>query len=267
MHKTIVLLFFTMLIPSFLFAEVGKTTETIEDKTGTIEIPTQNTSKSLTSSLHALQEKQFYLAKPSILYTKKHDINLKVPLYKQKSALSCECAATHAAATYLGYTLSEQACQEQLPVYEGPKVGGVWGDPNEKFIGNVHARQRDFSGYGVYPLPLQTLLHKEYIASKASYNTPMHDLLLQLIKEKPVVVWTPYAVGTCWEKSWQIPSGKKLITCLNEHASVVQGFKGTIAEPESIRIMDVYPGVYREISIEKFESGWESMDRMALFID
>jgi len=196
---------------------------------------------------------------------KEYDINLNLPLYKQQHTLSCECAATHAATTYIGHSLSEEHCLETLEVYEGPLQDGIWGDPDVKYVGNVDGSQRRLTGFGVYPKPIEKGLQTYNISVQASYHTSIEKITISLLNNKPVVIWTPYAVGQCWKTSWKTPTGKVIETCRNEHSLVVQGFTGTINNPRTIRIMDVHPGIYREISGNRFQTSWDSLNNMALF--
>ncbi len=249
----------TLLLPSLIFAT------TTTDKEGTTDVPTDSRPPQI-ATLHRLHDQQMLVAKPSFALSVKRNVRINVPKYRQQRALSCECAATHAAATYQGYDLSEEACLKLVEVHEGSKSNGVWGDPDEKFVGNVNARQRNYSGYGVYARPLERGLESANIPAESSYNTPLPTLLATLANGNPVVAWTPYAVGNCWRTSWKTPEGKDVDTCLNEHALVITGFTGSINNPEKIFIMDVHPGMYREVSVNQFLKAWDALDRMALVI-
>ena len=139
------------------------------------------------------------------------------------------------------------------------------GDPDKKYVGNVDGSQRRLTGFGVYPKPIEKGLKTYNISTHASYQTPIEKITTSLLNNKPVVIWTPYAIGQCWKTTWETPDGKSIETCRNEHSSVIQGFTGTISNPSTLRIMDVHPGTYREISGSRFQTSWGSLNNMALF--
>lgn len=254
-HVPPTIIFIFLLITTFGFAKSSDNIAVISDAKEII--PYQE------SYVEILAEKMFWMTHHDS--DPKFDINLPVPLYRQQRPLSCECAAASVVAQFHGFSFfNEDQCVQGIEVYEGSLQNGIWGDPDKKFIGNIFGSQRNLSGWGVYALPIEKILKKHHIPAKAKYNASVENITREIVKGHPVVVWVTTGLGRCHQISWQTPQGKAINTCVNEHAVVVHGFKGSLENPEAIRIMDVYTKSYKEYSLWQFKQAWGYFGNMML---
>lgn len=82
-----------------------------------------------------------------------------VAFYYQDHPLSCEEAATSMALTHQGIYLSQDQILNEVgadlrPMYVDSSGTVRWGNPYEKFVGNVNASESNYTGYGMFYPPL-----------------------------------------------------------------------------------------------------------------
>ena len=73
---------------------------------------------------------------------------LPVTYHHQEHALSCEAAAL-VVLDYYGLGVSEADILKKMPVDRTPHANGVWGDPDEAFVGDVDGEMGS-TGYGIH---------------------------------------------------------------------------------------------------------------------
>jgi uncharacterized protein YvpB len=189
---------------------------------------------------------------------------LPVPYYDQEHPVTCEISALRTALTYLGTNVTEQELVKKLKfsTTAGMSPFGIWGDPNQGFVGDVNGSIYEKTGYGVYEKP---------IADLASTYRPAHVLespnLSKVIKEvkagNPVIAW-----GILKDRKpiyWQTPEGKTVKAFGGEHARVVIGWSGRESSPDQIILVDPIYGLIR-MDTSDFLEGWKLLDNRAVVV-
>lgn len=186
---------------------------------------------------------------------------LGVPAYLQQHALSCELSSLRMALAYRGNTVSEDTLLGQVGVDNTPHNGSIWGDPNEKFVGNVNGRQM-VNGYGVHWGPIARVA-SSYRRAEAFEGSNLQRLTVEIKNGNPVLVWVFSNRGV--STTWYTPGGKQIYAVRDEHSVVVVGFTGPAASPTQLIINDPLIGqVYWSRSW--FEKKWGIFNRSGVII-
>lgn len=165
-------------------------------------------------------------------------VKLPVPSYLQQHTLSCEVASLRMALAYRGVTKSEDELLAQVGVDNTPHIDGTWGNPYERFVGNVNGNQmRD--GYGVYWGPIERVA-KMYGNAQAFQNGNIGVLTSNILKGNPTIIWVYSESGA--PTHWKTPSGVDVFAVAGEHTVVVVGFVGTPDNPSQIIVNDSLVG-------------------------
>jgi uncharacterized protein YvpB len=193
---------------------------------------------------------------------------LDVPEYLQKYNASCETAAIRAAMLYFDVDFSEDDILEEIgwsnpPRYYDKEGNLVWGNPQDKFVGNPNPKRIYIDGYGVYNQPIYNFLadhgFRESI-SKTDWDTS--ELLNYVERGYPVIAWV---AGDFRKRTPGImisSEGVENPWIFAEHAVVIRGFN-----EKGIDIMDPAPGTgYRRITYKQFEDGFTSLGNMAIAV-
>ena len=174
------------------------------------------------------------------------DIKLKIPVYKQQYANSCEAATLRMALAFKGVNLKNDV---QLlarfgynPTYKD-WTNNIWDDPQKQYVGYVDIAGKPYGGYGVYGLPVVKAI--ESFGLKAEYATSTAitpSLLAQSINNKnPVIVWG-YSSFTEPPYTWKTREGVEVRAFRGEHVRLVVGFKGSAENPTGFYINDSLSG-------------------------
>lgn len=186
---------------------------------------------------------------------------LNVPAYLQQHALSCEVAALRMALAFYGVKVSEETLLDKVGVDNTPYKDGVWGNPHEKFVGNVDGKQL-VSGYGVYWNPIARVAN-EYRPAEAFSGWSISQLTAELKANHPVVIWVYVRSGV--PVTWKTTSGQEIFAIRDEHSVTVVGFVGPTDDPTQIIVND--PLVGRAYwSRAMFERKWNSFGRSGVAV-
>jgi uncharacterized protein YvpB len=161
-------------------------------------------------------------------------VKLSVPAYLQQHTLSCEVASLKMALAFRGISVSEEELLAKVGVDSTPHKGNVWGNPYEKFVGNVNGTQMK-DGYGVYWGPIARVAG-EYRAAASFEGWTVDKLTQEIQNGNPVVIWT-YA-GRGRPTSWRTPEGRDIYAVRDEHTVLAVGFVGQASNPTQIIVND-----------------------------
>lgn len=215
-----------------------------------------------------ISKRIFYFAQnqvAQVLDATKTDITqIPVPFHPQEHALSCETAALRIALNYYGAGVTEDELLENLhfDTKEPRSPQGIWGDPELGFVGDIDGSVFKGTGYGVYEKPILDLALK-YRPSLIMENPSLSKILEEVKNGHPVIVW-----GLLSKRKtivWQTEEGKKIEVHPGEHARVVAGFYGPVANPTKIILMDPIYGKIK-MSKEKFTSDWKVMENRTVVV-
>lgn len=197
-----------------------------------------------------------------VLYANEH-IKLPIVFRKQQHALSCETAALAMALNYKGAGVTENELLAQLTFdMKGPKVKGVWGDPENGFVGDVDGSIFYGTGYGVYDEPIKDVAFI-YRDAFSLHEPDLWTVLEQVNSGNPVIVWG--LISDTKPVYWKTKDGRDITGYPGEHARIVIGWAGDITDPTTIVLMDPIYGKIR-VSTDKFLAGWEKLDNRAVVI-
>ena len=152
---------------------------------------------------------------------------LRVPIYHQQHALSCEAASLRMALATFGVQMPEDDLLAALARDPTPRrvVGDTvqWGDPDVGFVGSwdgVYLRD----GYGVYEGPIADLARSYgFETTKYGKGVDAKQLYASVRQGFPSVVWMPYDMIVKGRGFWLTPAGKKIPYVVTEHAVVLTG--------------------------------------------
>lgn len=222
-------------------------------------------SRSFTTTYSFHTQKSAFLEGPksteSISGTASLVTKLGVPASLQQHALSCEVSALRMALSYRGHQVSEETLLSQVGFDPTPHKGSIWGDPHERFVGNVDGRQM-VDGYGVYWEPIARVGNM-YRESEAFTSWTTEQLAREILGGNPVIIWVFSNKGR--PTSWYTPSGKQIYAVRDEHSVVVVGFTGPPENPTQIIVNDPLIGqIYW--SRDWFEKKWGIFNRSGVVI-
>jgi uncharacterized protein YvpB len=166
--------------------------------------------------------------------TQDASLRLKVPAYLQQHTLSCEVAALRMALAFYGVKVSEEELLAKVGVDDTPHQGDVWGNPHERFVGNVDGKQM-VDGYGVYWGPIARVAG-DYRPSEAFSGWTIQQLTGELQAGHPVVVWVYVRGGV--PATWRTPDGQEIFAIRDEHSVTIVGFAGPADNPTEIIVND-----------------------------
>lgn len=188
-------------------------------------------------------------------------VELPVAWHRQEHALSCEIAALRMALGAQGSSVSEGELLRNLPFDPTPRQGGVWGDPNRGFVGNIDGEML-VNGYGVYWDPIARL-GLRYRRTEVLRDAEPQDLARHVAAGRPVVIWGFYGRPRTYE--WRTPVGDPVTAVNGEHTRVVIGFSGLVGDPTEFVLLDPIFG--RLVwSREKLRHNWNALGRHAVVV-
>lgn len=209
-------------------------------------------------SIYGLDSNQYFATK---FITQVHTRQLKVPLDFQDYPLSCEAAALRMALAYKGRWIGERNIMNRVGIDWRRRRGNRWADPYRIFVGSLYGRQNN-TGYGVYWKPIERAARTWRPASKAYCGMSINQLVTEVYKKNPVVVWGVYGNG--YPDGWYSWSGQWISAWKGEHARTVIGFIGS-NNPRKIILNDPYAGkLYWSKS--KFIANWNKFGRCGVVV-
>ncbi|EJS64800.1 hypothetical protein ICY_04083 [Bacillus cereus BAG2X1-3] len=185
-----------------------------------------------------------------------------VPLIQQLPELDRGCEVTSLAMMlqYAGVSVDKMELANEIKKVNFME-GGVRGNPNEGFVGNIYTFSE--SGYGVYHEPLFQLA-KKYLPNKAVDLTgkSIEEMYKSVKAGQPVVMITNATYAPLDEDeftTWETNSGDVSIT-YNEHCVVLIGY-----DKESVYIRDpLNDSLDVKVPRESFEQAWIQMGSQAV---
>ena len=189
------------------------------------------------------------------------DVQLPISFHRQEHSLSCEIATLKMALDSYGITIPEASLIDQLPFDRTPKGGGVWGDPNEGFVGSIDGKML-VTGYGVYWDPIAKV-GQRYRRTEVLRNSTAAEVAGHIAAGRPVIVWGYY--GRYKPYSWTAANGKAVQAVNGEHVRIVTGFNGSAQAPTQFSLIDPIFGPITW-STNKFMENWTSLGRHAVVV-
>ena len=192
-------------------------------------------------------------------------------LIAQSHNLDCESAALRMALFVPGTDASENWILAQMGADLRPAVvdafGDVlhWGDPYQRFVGNVNGLDYNATGYGVYYPPIAMAAGRAGRSTLAKEGWTPHDLYVEVASGNPAVVWVP--VYGYWQSAtmryWTAWDGRQIRYTLVEHAMTLIGVN---AAAGTVTLNDPNRGFVRTVSMAEFEAAWAKFNNMAVVV-
>jgi uncharacterized protein YvpB len=188
-------------------------------------------------------------------------VRLPATFHRQEHALSCEVATLKMALGVLNINVPESELIANLPFDTTAKRRGVWGDPNQGFVGNINGRML-IDGYGVYWNPLAALGNKYATTSIMQHGSPS-QLAHTLAAGNPVIIWGYY--GPRAVHGWRTPTGQSIHAVSGQHTRLVYGFDGPAAAPTHFYLLDPLSGPLTWSTAELMHN-WSSLQHMGVVV-
>lgn len=186
---------------------------------------------------------------------------LSVSFHHQEHSLSCEVATLKMALGVYRIVVSEDELIATLPFDLTPKGEGIWGDPNQGFVGNINGSMLG-TGYGVYWDPIAAL-GNHYVQTKVMQHGSASEVARFVAQGNPVIVWGYY--GRRAVRNWQTVNGDNIKAVNGEHTRVVYGFDGSVENPSHFYLVDPLDG-YMSWSTEEFMYNWSALEHHAVVV-
>lgn len=204
------------------------------------------------------------LALAANVLKKNPTFTLDMPLYKQEHRITCEVAALRMALGRYEIDVSEDELLEILAFdTREPLSDGVWGDPDNGFVGDPDGALSKYTGYGVYEYPIRNLARK-YRPAEVLENPDIYSITNLVSAGKPVIAWGVIAGGD--KIYWRTLDGKEIEAHPGEHVRVVVGFIGEASNPERLILHDP---IYGRIIMSKaqFLKEWKLLGNRAVVLN
>jgi uncharacterized protein YvpB len=174
---------------------------------------------------------------------------IPVPNYKQKRNLSCEYAATYAAAMAFGWGPTENVFIDSVPLTLNPHFG---------YRGNIDGWWGNTEDYGIYAEPLVPVLNDWGFNGEVMYTFGDTGPLIEHIDAgHPVVTWLGFWGDTRERKTddgnYSVFAGMHVVTVYDY-------------DDEGVWVMDPAKGVKVHYSWDFFIQMWEVVDGMSLAV-
>lgn len=199
---------------------------------------------------------------PVVVTVASHQTLLPVAVDYQDRPLSCEAAALKMALANKGVKVTESDIMKIVGYDPTPHRNGVWGDPNQAFVGNIDGKQNT-TGYGVYWDPIARAA-KHWRSARAITNGTMQDLTAALDEKQAVVIWG--TIGKAYRETWKTTSGKTISAWKGEHARTLIGYVGTPDKPTKFIINDPVAGRLNW-STATFLANWGTFNNSAVVVE
>lgn len=187
----------------------------------------------------------------------KTGVQLTVPYFKQERSLSCEMASLRSLLAFYGYTATEDTLITLLGVSLPLQfANGIWGDPQEAFVGTITGKQSDMSGYGTYWKAVARVAQGYKPELKWFEGGTLQTLTKSLDAGHPVQIWTVVAAkGGFIELKWKTPNGTEITGYNGEHTWIVDGYTGTADKPTGFHVLDPYFGP-KDVTVDELTKQW-----------
>jgi uncharacterized protein YvpB len=186
---------------------------------------------------------------------------LPLDYHHQERELSCEAAALKMVLNFHQIKISEAEIIKKMPIDPTKKLGGVWGDPDVGFVGDIDGKMGE-TGYGIHWNAFARWASK-WKKSIILGNKSITGLISHLDAKRPVIIWT--IMGPRREMTWKTAKGRKVFALENEHTQVVYGYEGPKEAPTTFHIMDPEKGPQTR-STADFLKDWDTFGRKAVVV-
>ncbi|MDE2399669.1 MAG: C39 family peptidase [Patescibacteria group bacterium] len=170
-------------------------------------------------------------------------VSLNVPILKQSYARSCEEASLRMVLAYYNIEATDMDIVKQVgydPVAFDAD-NGIWGDPNEMFVGFIDDTTK--SGYGTFAPPIAKAAISFGRTAKAYLGVSATFLASEIYEKHPVIVWGFFNPGSPIIKySWKTEAGKKIVAYRGEHVRVITSVVGDKDNPVGFFLNDPLTG-------------------------
>lgn len=191
-------------------------------------------------------------------------IKLDVPLINQMEEPQlyngCEVTSLAMVLNYYGLDVSKEELAEKIPKVPYKNDEGIYGNPNEGFVGDIFGENE---GYGVYVEPIIELA-EQYLTSsyeiKNLTEKKFDEVLGQLALGTPIwcITTVPMAPTDDME-IWKTEEGEVQISW-NIHSVVLTGF-----DEKQVFVNDPY-GEKTAVDLVDFRRAWEQMGSQAMTV-
>lgn len=188
-------------------------------------------------------------------------VSVPATFHRQEHALSCEVATLKMALGVHGLNITESELIAKLPFDATPKSGGVWGDPNQGFVGDIDGRML-IDGYGVYWDPIAALGDRYASASVLQHGSPQ-QLARAIAAGNSVIIWGYYGERAVY--GWQTPAGQPIHAMGGQHTRLVYGFDGPLDAPTRFYLLDPLSGRLSWSTTELMRN-WSSLHHMGVVV-
>jgi uncharacterized protein YvpB len=182
--------------------------------------------------------------------TAPEEFSIKMPYYRQETAFTCNIAAARMLLAFRGINISENGLKTEI------------GTSGSRGNGNPHLGYT--AEYGTYWEPVAKTVSK-YRPYRLFENWTLSELLREIVKGNPVMIWGQNGWSDPHEISWTNPDGTRIYAINGMHSYVVRGFVGTQADPTEILVNDPWRGI-TSISTAEFIRRWNYF-KTALVLD
>lgn len=188
-------------------------------------------------------------------------VSVPATFHRQEHALSCEVATLKMALGVHGLNVAESELIAKLPFDTTPKSRGVWGDPNQGFVGNIDGRML-IDGYGVYWDPIAALGDSYASTSVLQHGSPQ-QLAHAIVAGNPVIIWGYYGERAVY--GWQTPAKQPIHAVGSQHTRLVYGFDGPVDAPTRFYLIDPLSG-HLSWSTAELMHNWSSFHHMGVVV-
>ncbi len=174
---------------------------------------------------------------------------IPVPNYKQRRNLSCEYAATHAAAMAFGWAPTEEVFIDSIPLTLNPHYG---------YRGNIDGWWGNTEDYGIYAEPLVPVLNDWGFHGEVMYTFGDTGPLIQHIDAgHPVVTW----LGFWGDTRERLTDDGNYSVFAGMHVVTVYDY-----DEDGVWVMDPAKGEKVHYTWGFFIQMWEVVDGMSLAV-
>ncbi len=180
--------------------------------------------------------------------TRDNTFILSVNRIVQSNSFGCNAAATAMILNYKGRSVGEyDVINNAGSGPQGTRASGA--NPHKGWV----------SDYGLYWEPIISYAQSLGLSAQVHQNWNITDMLKEVQKGNPVLVWWQNGVSGSYPISWTASDGTSIFAVHGMHAGVVIGYKGTPEAPIEIYFLDSwwYSGIATR-TVNTFDYFWST---------
>lgn len=180
--------------------------------------------------------------------------------------MGCEAVSGSIALQWYGFKVDKFSLLKYQPMDEAPE-NGVWGDPNEVFVGNPRTYK-----WGCYSPVIKKAIEDYFEANKVTDyevvsldGSEFTDLYSEIDAGNPIILWvTTWMQDLEKGEQWKLKDGSTFVWTKHEHCVCMIGYD---TEKDTVIISDPYDSKGTvEYSRKKVERVYKQLNNMALVI-